>query len=357
VQGTEDRADTAAAPADQPTPSAEGQAAPEPRADLSADARIESNLTQGIRNRLAGSSERPARGAQARPSSDDPDADDEDDEEDDESPTPPGDSATAAPKPSAQPTAQPTAPAPSPSDQPVDRSQLKGRALLRYDLKVANERAEKAERERDEGIAAVRTERDEAVQQAGLAQSRYDEIKPKEAEAILSDNEYARLEYISEHGGLSWDDQQKLDTAKTLREYRQVWIDDADEKVTGGVTRVRETFRSESLKARDRWGVKPEALQGTQTFEAMFDLFGQGGYAKAKAETAERIAQLETDNKALSAQAAGRSAHAPELGGRSAPFETARPGPDASPQEKMAAGIRERVNASGRRNGQRALTR
>jgi len=299
--------------------------------NLSDDAQIATDIAAGIRTRSSARS-RDDQTTRATSETDDEDADEDDDADE------------------AEESADPSEPTPEPARAEREASAeaplvpLKGRAKLRADLAT--------ERERATQLAA---QVEDLNRQLGFTDARYAEIKPAEEKAILSDEEFHRLAYIEGRGGLSYDDQLTLETARTLRQFRQVWIHDSDQRVM----RANETLKGAFLQActaiKDRWGLKEEAINTAPTFEDLFELFARGGYTRAKSETREEVAKVKQDNSALSAREAGRSARPPERGGRSAPVTPELPGSDASPLELIRAGLA--GDYGHRRNGARHPSR
>lgn len=291
------------------SPAPSGEASPSAGLNLSDDAQITTDIAEGIRRRATSRAE--ASGSD--------EADDEGDEADDDESDGHAEGA-----------GEPAPAQPAVGEQP-QQAPLRGRAKLRADLAAAREEA-----------AQLRQQVTQVQTNLGLTNQRYAEVKPQEAQAVLSDPEFSRLEYIESHGGLSYDDQLTLETARTLRQFRGVWITDADERVAKAGQTVKDTFIGACNATRETWGVKPELINAAPTFEDLLNLYGKSGYEKAKAEFREENARLKQDNTALSARSTGATARSLELGGRSAPGGVEQPGPDASSSDLIAAGIRAR---------------
>jgi hypothetical protein len=333
VEGTTERTppESAAAPA-----SAE-PATPSQPTNLSDEGQVSSLLTAGLRSKFAASRDESPAAARpdAKPDSPPVDKPGADDEDDDHLPA----DAPSDPPVAGEPSKEPVAPS-GDASAPAPKAETRGERRIRERNELIAERDE-ARRERDEARAQVTN---------GLA--RVGTLKPEEADAVLTDAEFDRLAYIDEHGaGLNWEDTQKLETAKTLRKYRDVWIADGDQRATDGLAKIQQAVSVGIGKLMAKPGIGRDAIAGADSFEAIFerayDVAYAAGASAKDAEHKETIAQLQRDNTALSAQAAGRTRQL-EVGGRTAPVGAGDPGPNADPQEQMAAGIRAR---SGRANG------
>ena len=168
-------------------------------------------------------------------------------------------------------------------------------------------------------------ERDEANRRAAEFAQAEEQRKTAAAAALGSDEEFTRLTRIVQMGGvLEEEDQQKLATWASHREFQDIFRNEAANQVLQAVS-------AEMGAVANMPGVDANILR-TKPFGEIFrhlhavgaesvrsEATARVAEADAKTTTAnERISQLEAQIKALQARVAGTAA-APEVGGQSVP--------------------------------------
>ncbi len=207
--------------------------------------------------------------------------------------------------------------------------------------------------ERDAEIERLVAERRSADDRAREQQQRLEAIDRRQQEAsrevlalIGDDADFERLQSARLHNRtLSYEEDERLDRMLEWRTRAQTFWQLADRGHRAGVARA--------VGDRvDRYGLDRERTFGSD-LPGVIDHAVGVTEARVRAESAERIRELEKELEGLRTRAAATGRHAPTTGGGSAGSGPSGRMPEdgAAPMDWFRAGAREREAASPRRNG------